>query len=330
MINEKVFLVSLIITFGLTVILTKKLIPLLLSKKIGQKILDIGPRWHKNKEGTPTMGGIGFIIAIVVAFVTVCAIFGRKIEKTELLTIINIFLFAILNCFIGLIDDIAKLKKEKNQGLTPKGKLLLQSVAAIVFLVLMRATTSLSTVLKIPFTSVELDIGFFYYVFAFLLLCGVTNAVNLTDGIDGLASTCILSVGVFLTFVGIVALENTAVSFFAAILIGAALGFLVFNFHPAKVFMGDTGSLFFGAIAVSTSFAFNNPLLVFLYGFVFIFEAISVILQVIYFKLTKGKRLFKMAPFHHHLEKCGLSEIKVVSILGIVNSIFCIIAYFGI
>ena len=231
---------------------------------------------------------------------------------------------------IGIIDDMAKLKKRRNEGLTPMGKLILQSVAAIVFLILMSVTANLSTVIKIPFTRVELELGFFYYVFAFLMLCGVTNAVNLTDGVDGLASTCALSVGIFLTFVGLLVEENAAISFFAATLIGASLGFLIFNFHPAKVFMGDTGSLFIGALIVGVAFALNTPLLVFLYGFVFIFEALSVILQVVYFKITHGKRLFKMAPFHHHLEKSGLSEAKIVSIFGLINSIFCIIAYLGI
>ena len=162
-----------------------------------------------------------------------------------------------------------------------------------------------------------------------MLLCGTVNAVNLTDGIDGLASTCVLTVGAFFTFVGVLKLENIALIFLGSLLMGATLGFLVFNLHPAKIFMGDTGSLFFGAIVVGASFIIGNPLLVVVYGFVFMIEAASDIIQVVYFKLTKGKRLFKMAPLHHHFEKSGFSEMKIVALFGITNVIFCIAAFWG-
>ena len=330
MISEKIYFITVGITLLLTILITKRLIPVLLSKKIGQKILDIGPRWHKSKEGTPTMGGLGFVLAICIAFIVILTAFYSQIEKKETHAIINIFLFGMVNGIIGLIDDIAKFRKKKNEGLTPKGKLILQSISAIVFLLLMKATIGISTTIKIPFIGIELEMGFFYYIVSFLLLCGITNAVNLTDGVDGLASTCILSVGAFLSFIGFVKVESIAVTFFGAALVGASLGFLLFNLHPAKIFMGDTGSLFFGAIVVGVSFAINNPLIVLVYGFVFVLEALSVMLQVAWFKISKGKRLFKMAPLHHHFEKCGWSEMKVVSVLGIVSSLFCIIAFWGI
>ena len=329
MINTRVFFLALGIAFLGTALITKRLIPWLAEKRIGQKILEIGPSWHRSKNGTPTMGGLGFVIASTVAFTTVVAFWGSRMDDTELCCIINIFLFGTLNAIVGVIDDIAKLKKCKNEGLTPTGKLVLQSMAAVVFLVLMSHTVEIEAVIKIPFTDIVLDVGFFYYVIAFLMLCGITNAVNLTDGLDGLAATSVLVVGVFLAFVGIAKMESITVSFFSAILIGSSVGFLIFNLHPAKIFMGDTGSLFFGGIVVGASFATENPLIVLVYGFVFLCEAASVILQVAYFKLTKGKRLFKMAPLHHHFEKCGMSEMQVVSLFGVAGVMACTVAFFA-
>ncbi|MBE6674167.1 MAG: phospho-N-acetylmuramoyl-pentapeptide-transferase [Ruminococcaceae bacterium] len=325
----RVYLISLGLTFICTVLLTKMIIPLLTKKRIGQKILDIGPNWHKAKEGTPTMGGIAFILASIISFVAIMLIFGKALDKRDLFCLINVFAYGVLNCLVGLIDDIAKYRKAKNEGLTPAGKLALQSICAILFLIAMGITVGVSTTVKIPFTDIELEIGFFYYILSFLILCGIVNAVNLTDGIDGLASTCVLTVGMFFSFVGLAEEDSISLSFFGAILIGATVGFLIYNLHPAKIFMGDTGSLFLGAIVVGASFILDNPILVIIYGFIFICEAISDILQVGYFKLTKGKRLFKMAPIHHHLEKCGFSEMKIVSVFGVISAVFCILAYIG-
>ena len=294
---------------------------------MGQKILDIGPFWHKKKEGTPTMGGVAFVVASCVAFFVFIFAFSSDVEKRELYLIINIFVYAILNSMVGMIDDLAKIKKQENKGLSAKGKLILQGTFAILFLASLHITVGISTTVKIPLINTEIDIGIAYYIVAFFLLCGVVNAVNLTDGLDGLASTCVLTSGAFLTFVSFTAIKDASLTFFGAIMLGATLSFLIFNLHPAKIFMGDTGSLYFGALVVGSSFAFDNPLIVLLYGFIFILEAVSVILQVIYFKLTKGKRLFKMAPLHHHLEKCGYGEIKIVSIFGIINVVFCVIAF---
>ena len=326
MVNNKIFFLTLAVTLFLTVIFTRKMIVIMTRKKIGQSILEVGPSWHKSKEGTPTMGGVGFLLASTVAFLTVMLLFGGEIERQGAFVIINVFLYGILNGAVGLIDDIAKYRKKRNEGLTPLGKLAFQSVLAILFLVSVGMSTGISTTLRIPFTSFEIELGFFYYVFAFLVLCGVTNAVNLTDGIDGLASTCVLSVGTLFAAIELVIGVDGSFGFFGGVLMGAAMGFLVFNLHPAKIFMGDTGSLFFGAIVASVGIATNNLLTVLIYSFVFLCEAASDILQVAYFKITKGKRLFKMAPLHHHFEKCGYSEMKIVGLFGLVCVLFCGIA----
>ena len=328
--NGSIFIVTLFLVFSLTVVSTKKLIPILARRKIGQKILEIGPNWHKEKNGTPTMGGISFIFAIIISFTIILIINYGEVNKKDILSMINILSYGILNGIIGMIDDIAKIRKKQNEGLTPKGKLIFQSIAAIVFLIIMQRTVGISTILTIPFTNVSMDLGIVYYVVAFLVLCGITNAVNLTDGLDGLASTCVMIIGAFFSFVSLVKFESVSLSFFGGALLGVTLGFLIFNFYPAKIFMGDTGSLFLGGLIVAASFVFNNPMIVLIYGFVFICEALSVIAQVLYFKLTKGKRLFKMAPLHHHFEKCGYSEVKIVSIFGIFSVILCVLAYFGV
>ena len=184
--------------------------------------------------------------------------------------------------------------------------------------------------MSIPFIGIDVNIGGFYYVIAFLILCGVVNSVNLTDGIDGLAGGVSLTVSLFLLCVSMIFIKAISLSFITGILLGIISGFLIFNLHPAKIFMGDTGSLFLGGIIVSVSFLMDNILLVLIFGFVFVCEAASDIIQVVFFKLSKGKRVFKMAPFHHHLEKCGWSENKIVLILSLVNGIFCLLSLLGV
>jgi phospho-N-acetylmuramoyl-pentapeptide-transferase len=326
---ENLFLIIFFVTFLVTVLLLRALIPILKSKKMGQKILEIGPRWHKNKEGTPTMGGISFVCASIIAYIVFWAIFHKNIEMKYFLCSLNVILYAILNAMVGIIDDFAKIRKSKNEGLTPLAKYTFQSIIAVLFLVSMRYTVGISTELFIPFFNIYVNLGFFYYILAYIALCGVVNSVNLTDGIDGLASSVTLSVGVFFMIVNFMIIRDSNLAFFSAILVASTLGFLVYNFYPAKIFMGDTGSLFLGALVVSMAFLIDNILLVLVYGFIFVIEAISDILQVIYFKATKGKRLFKMAPIHHHFEKSGFSEVQIVVAFTIVNAIFCFLAYFG-
>lgn len=327
------FVVLLLLTFCLTVLISRRLIPYLKSKKMGQKILEIGPRWHKSKEGTPTMGGLAFIAASAVsaaAALTASALLGCA---RECLPFLIVFGYAVLSGLIGVIDDRTKFKKGQNEGLTASQKYLLQLLAAALFLCAMTLTGELSRALYIPYFGVTWDGGILYYVLALLLLTGVDNAVNLTDGIDGLASSVTLVVGIFYTAAAFFAALTPAASLsgtvLGALLIGSTLGFLVYNYYPARVFMGDTGSLFLGAMVVGGAFLLGNPLIVLVCGFIYICEAASVILQVAYFKLTHGKRLFRMAPIHHHFEKCGWSERRIVAVFSAVTALFCALAWFG-
>ena len=316
--------------FVLTVILEKLIIPILQSHKVGQRILEIGPRWHKNKAGTPTMGGICFIMAILAVMAIFSVIVAIKGEAKSLIPLALCLGLATLNGMIGFFDDYTKLVKKQNEGFSAKQKIVLQSLAAILYLLAMGLTGNINTALHIPFTSVSLELGAFYYVFAFVLIIGFVNSVNLTDGIDGLASSVTLVVGIFFSAVAF-ALEMKMLLLIGAALIGATAGFLMYNFYPARVFMGDTGSLFLGGLVVGATFVLDEPMIIFLVGIIYLTEAVSDIIQVGVFKLSGRKiRVFKMAPIHHHFEKCGWSEIKIVAIFSLVTLLFCTLAFFGI
>ena len=321
------FLVTVILTFALTAVFSRILIPKLKSLKVGQKILDIGPRWHKNKEGTPTMGGLAFIAANIIVF-AIALPFLAKYETVNLWGTVICFLFALSNGLIGIIDDRAKIFKKQNQGLTAPQKYLLQLISAGLFLFFMTLVGAISTEIYIPFVNKAVDFGWFYYVFSLILITGFVNSVNLTDGLDGLASSVTFVVAGFFA-VAAFACGISELSIFAGLVIGATLGFLVYNFYPAKIFMGDTGSLYLGGMVVAMAYLLGNPMILFLVGIIYLAESFSVILQVAYFKLTHGKRLFKMSPIHHHFEKCSWSEIKIVFVFSIVTLIFCVIAWFG-
>lgn len=323
------FTISMTAVFILTVLFTHKLIPYLKSKKMGQKILEIGPRWHKSKDGTPTMGGAAFILAtlIVSALVTVYAFLFT--DAGELRPLALTLGLATINGLIGIIDDRCKLLKKENQGLLAYQKALLQILAAIVYLFALNRTGYIDTSLRIPFTSFELELGWFYYVFATVLIVGIVNSVNLTDGIDGLASGVTLIVGIFFAALSF-SFMSTSLSFASAALIGSTLGFLVYNFNPARIFMGDTGSLFLGGMVVGCAFMINDPLIIVIVGLIYIIEAASVMIQVGVYKLTHGYRVFKMAPIHHHFEKCGWSERKVFFVFTTVTILCSVIAWFAI
>ena len=327
------FMAALLITFIMTVLISKKLIPALKSRKMGQKILDIGPRWHKSKEGTPTMGGLAFIIAMM-AVGAACTVYLWITDGADTaLPFVFTLALGLAGGLIGCIDDYAKLRNQRNDGLTPAQKFLLQLAAAALYLLGMALVCKTGTDLYIPYVGISLSLGVFYYVISLVLICGVMNSVNLTDGIDGLASSVTLAVGVFFTVCGFVngAVEaDGALVSLGAVIIGGCAGFLVYNLNPARVFMGDTGSLFLGGLVVGGAFMMGNPLIVVVCGLVYIIETASVMLQVSYFKLTHGKRLFKMSPIHHHFEKCGWSENKVVIVFTAVTVIFSAIAYFGV
>ena len=327
-------------TFLLTVLISRFLIPFLKSKKMGQKILEIGPRWHKNKEGTPTMGGLAFVFASLIVLAVALPVGAALGALENVAGILLVYGYALLNCLIGTVDDRTKFKKGQNQGLTALQKYTLQLIAAAAFLFVGIMTGvipgSAGDTLYLPFFG-SVDwlqytvFRIFYYVICLLLLTGVVNAVNLTDGIDGLSSSVTLVVGLGFTVLCAFVTPNEGAEglILSGVLIGACGGFLVYNFHPAKVFMGDTGSLFLGGYVVGLAFLQKNPLLILFFGLVYILETLSVILQVGYFKLTHGKRLFKMSPIHHHFEKCGWSEVKIVSVFSAVTALACFLGLIG-
>lgn len=315
--------------FVLTVLILRKLIPALKSRKIGQKIYDIGPRWHKGKEGTPIMGGVGFIIPSVTVLAVLAAVYAACARAEELIPAALTLGLAVLNGLIGFFDDYTKLIKKQNEGFLAWQKFSLQLIAAGLYLWAMSATGCIDTTLAIPFSDIKLELGIWYYVVAILLITGMVNGVNLTDGIDGLSSSVTAVVGAFFA-VAAFAAEMPELSALAATVIGGTVGFLMYNFYPAKVFMGDTGSLYLGGMVVGMAFMLGSPLIIIIAGFVYICEIASDILQVGYFKLTHGKRLFKMAPIHHHFEKCGWSEVKIVAVFATVAALFCVLAWFGI
>lgn len=318
------FFAALVITFALTVLLARVIIPILKSKKMGQKILDIGPRWHKSKEGTPTMGGICFIIPILL--VSALALIVKNDEWKPVLFALGL---ALANGLIGLVDDYAKLIKKQNEGLLAWQKFGLQVVVAGIYLFLMTRLCGLDTSVSLPFVNASFELGAVYYLLAILFIAGMVNSVNLTDGVDGLASSVSLVVSAFFAVVAFY-FSMRALSLVAGVLIGGLVGFLVYNFHPARVFMGDTGSLFLGGLLTGCAFIVGNPLIFLICGLVFVGEALSVILQVGVFKLSgRKKRLFKMAPIHHHFEQCGWSENKVVAVFSAVTLVCCLLAWLG-
>lgn len=323
--------IAAVLTFVLTVLILKKLIPVLKSKKMGQPILEIGPRWHKSKEGTPAMGGISFITASVVVGSAACIYLGITKGVSAVAPLILTLSYGVLCGLIGMIDDLAKLRKRQNEGLRAWQKLTLQFISAGLYVAGLAVFCDISTELYIPFTGISLDLGIWYYIIAVILLAGVDNSVNLNDGIDGLCSSVTLVVGIFFAAVSFIPLggENASLSVMSSLIIGSAAGFLVYNFYPARIFMGDTGSLYFGGVVCGCAFILGNPLIIVIAGLIYIIETLSVILQVLYFKLTHGKRLFKMAPIHHHFEKCGFSEIKIVILFSILTAAFCTAAWFG-
>ncbi len=312
-----VFLISML----LTIVLEKKLIPAL-TQRAKQPIYEEGPKWHLKKSGTPTMGGVAFLIANSISLLVCFIILLTTKSNESVISILICHTFAVLNACVGVIDDLIKLKMHHNRGISAKAKLASQFLLSILFLLARSYFLDDSGVISFSFG--EVDLGFLYYPIALIILLGVINCANLTDGIDGLASSVAFSIGISLLYIS--AALNTEVGIMSAAIIGSTVGFLVFNLHPAKIFMGDTGSLYFGALIASLSFALNNPFLIIFIAGVYVLEGCSVILQVIWFKLF-GKRIFKMAPFHHHLEQCGWSENRICIVAILSTFIFSIPAY---
>ncbi len=315
------------IVFLTTVLSEIWLIPRLRARRAAQPILEIGPSWHLCKSGTPTLGGLGFVFAVLMglAVLTAWSIFGQGMawQRPALLV-----LFAFFCALIGFLDDWKKLSGRKNQGLTAAQKYFLQLLVSGGFLFLAEVVFGLDHTLPIPFTQRTLSLGGLYYPFALIYLTGLVNAFNLTDGVDGLLSGTTGVFAALLVVMGSAFTEELSL-IVGVLLLGSVLGFLCFNAHPAKVFMGDTGSLFLGAMAAGYGILSPSPLAVLIGCFVFVIEAASVALQVIYFKLSRGKRLFRMAPLHHHFEKLGWSENRVVAVFSLAGAVFAVLALLG-
>ncbi len=306
---------SFAIALALELILCPIAIPLLHKLKFGQYIREDGPQAHLKKTGTPTMGGI----MILVSFAAGVLLSFRT--DTRMAAVL------FLTCgfgVVGFLDDYLKVVKKKNEGLKAWQKWLLQCVITAAFLAWM-GISSHPTVLRLFVSHTTVDLGFFYYVFAFLFIMGFVNGTNFTDGLDGLASGVTLVVAAFFAFTAFAAGDSLETA--GAAMMGALTGFLFFNVHPAKVFMGDTGSLALGGFVSAMALLTGHPLVLFIIGFVYVAEVASVILQVGYFKLTHGKRIFRMAPIHHHFELGGWEETKVVGIFVLVTVILCVIAF---
>ena len=318
-----------IITCALALIVSavagRFIIPALRALKVGQSIREIGPTWHNSKQGTPTMGGVIFMLGILV-----CVFTGWNTMMEGDYTHLLVFGLALVCGVIGFLDDFVKVKNKRNLGLTEIQKLALQLAAAALFLILLRRTGHLTGDLYIPFANVSVKIPWILYlVLSVFIIVGTVNAVNITDGIDGLNSSVTVPV---MVFYAVVAWQwhRTGASLFAAAVVGGLLGFLIYNWHPAKVFMGDTGSLFLGGAVCGLAYALDMPLILILVGIIYIAETMSDIIQVTYFKLTHGKRIFRMAPLHHHYEKGGWSEVKIVVVFTVVTVVFCLLAYLGV
>ncbi len=319
--NFPLYITAFCATLIITVVIERLLIPRL-SVKAKQPIYEGGPRWHMSKSGTPTMGGLAFLVATNISLLGSSLFLFLNGEQSGGKTLLLCISYATLNSLIGIIDDATKLRRKRNAGLSATQKLVLQLLLAALFLFVRSRFVGDDTVLSFSFVSI--DIGPIYYPLSLIILVGITNCANLTDGIDGLASSVGFAIGMALFYISCAL--SYEVSFIASAVIGATLGFLLFNIHPARIFMGDTGSLFLGALLASAAFALSNPLMIVIVGAVYVIEGVSVILQVVYFKLT-GKRLFKMAPLHHHLEKSGWSENRICIVAIIVTFVFSLPAF---
>ena len=309
--------------FGLTAVIGYFLLPVLRALKAGQSIREIGPTWHNNKAGTPMMGGLMFIFAAVLLVMA-------NVVVMKDFSVLYVLILSLCFGFIGFLDDFTKIKYKRNLGLTSIQKAALQAAVSALFLYVMFRTGAMSTELYIPFANVSFTLHPLVYIFfSMFVMVGCVNAVNLTDGVDGLCGSVTIPVMVFFTLTA-VGLGKYDLAVLPAVLGGGLLAYLLFNWHPAKVFMGDTGSLFLGGAVCALAFALEMPLILILVGLIYICETLSVILQVGYFKLTHGKRLFKMSPIHHHFEMSGWKEEKICFTFTAITAVMCILAWIGV
>ena len=300
------------------------LLPLLRALKAGQSIREVGPTWHNKKAGTPMMGGLMFIFAAIACLLI-------NIPAMEAYSVFYVLAFGLCFGLVGFLDDFFKAKFKRNLGLTSLQKALLQMAVSAIFVYVLLRRGVISNVLYIPFVNITIENihPLVYVFFSMFVMVGCVNAVNLTDGVDGLCGSVTVPVMVFFTATAF-ARGELEIALLPASLIGGLIAYLVYNWHPAKVFMGDTGSLFLGGIICALAFVLDMPLVLLLVGFVYIVETLSDIIQVGYFKLSHGKRVFKMAPIHHHFEMCGWKEIKICFVFSAVSAAMCGLAWFAI
>lgn len=321
MINETIL--AIIIAFAISAILCPIVIPFLHKLKFGQQVRNDGPEAHLKKQGTPTMGGL-----IILGSIIITSIFYIR-EYPKMIPVLFVTVgFGI----IGFLDDYVKIVMKRSEGLKPKQKMVGQIIITGIFTYYLLNASEVGTQILIPFTGgyidgYYLDLGIFFIPFVFVVMLGTDNGVNFTDGLDGLCTSVTILVATFLTIIAVG--EGSGISPITGAVVGSLLGFLLFNVYPAKVFMGDTGSLALGGFVSASVFMMNIPLLLPIIGLIYMVEVLSVIIQVTYFKKTGGKRIFKMAPIHHHFELCGWSETRVVAVFSIITAILCLIAYLG-
>ena len=317
---DSVILISVMISFAISVLLGPVVIPFLRRLKIGQTERTEGPESHLKKNGTPTMGGILILISVVITSL----LFVRQYPR-----IIPVLFLTLGFGLVGFLDDYIKVVLRRSMGLRAWQKFALQILVTSVFTFYLLHYTDVSLAMKVPFLEgIYLDFGWFNIPILFFVVIGTVNGTNFTDGLDGLASSVTVLVATFFTVVAIG--TNSGIEPITCAVVGALLGFLLFNVHPASVFMGDTGSLALGGFVAAAAIMMQMPLFIVIVGLIYLVEVLSVMMQVTYFKATGGKRIFKMAPIHHHFELCGWSETRVVAVFSIVTALLCLVALFGV
>lgn len=323
----KLQIMYLVIAFIVSALLEKILIPFLKKLKIGQSERYDGPRSHLKKQGTPTMGGVAMIIVLLLFLIIFCILNKGNFEAIK--TILAVGLTSIGFGLVGFIDDFKKVVLKNTEGLNPKLKMFGLLIIATAYTIFLTNFTDIGTDIRIPFTDIFISLPIWFYIpFTIFVMLGTTNAVNLTDGVDGLNGSVS---AIMMTALSIISLKmgNESLSILTSVVAGSCIGFLVYNFHPAKIFMGDTGSIFLGGVLASTAIYLKNPLLLVIIAIIPVLETISDIMQVIYFRKT-GKRLFRMAPLHHHFELSGWRENRVVVVFSLVTLIASVIGIFSV
>ena len=312
---------SILISFGISVVLCPILIPFLKRLKFGQNVREEGPKGHLKKMGTPTMGGLIIIFSVLITSL----LFIKESNK-----IIPVLFVTLGFGLIGFLDDYIKIIMKRSMGLSPIQKLILQMIVTSVFGYYLINNSVVGTKMLIPFTGgiddgKYVELGILFIPFLFFSIIGTVNGANFTDGLDGLVTGVTIIIGVFFTVVSY--MTGSGIEIVTGAVVGSLLGFLLFNVYPARVFMGDTGSLALGGFVAATAYMMNIPFFIVIIAFIYLLEVISVIIQAMYFKLSNGKRFFKMAPIHHHFELCGWSETRVVTVFSVITAVMCLIAY---